>query len=182
MTPRPPRAEARSLTRRCGVLLEFPRRRNRISETSSQSTAPSSGESCKPSVPLAQRRSRRRRHGTAPVRSQGPQGNRWRRDEISVRRAGWQAPRAGGPRPGPERNRLRPSPGFALINACPRFPILHNAEETICRPYKAAQLRHPLRTLGADAGYLTQAGGLLLDALPGSRISEIVRLPRVAPN
>src|SRR6516164_3124302 len=66
MTPRPPRAEARSLTRRCGVLLEFPRRRNRISETSSQSTAPSSGESCKPSVPLAQRRSRRRRYGSAP--------------------------------------------------------------------------------------------------------------------
>src|SRR5215469_11440554 len=37
----------------------------------------------------------------------------------------------------------------------------------------------PLRTFGADAGHLTQAGGLLLDALPGSRISETVRLPRV---
>src|SRR5215471_11078057 len=30
----------------------------------------------------------------------------------------------------------------------------------------------PLRTLGADAGHLTQAGELLLDALLGSRISE----------
>ena len=101
---------------------------------------PSSGESAR--FRSLSRRSRRRRHGTAPVRSQGPQGNRGRRDEISVHRAGWQAPRAGGPRPGPERNRLRPSPGFALIDASSRFPILHNAEETICRPYKAAQLRH----------------------------------------
>ena len=32
--------------------------------------------------------------------------------------------------------------GFVLIDACPRFPILHNAEETIRRPCKAAQLRH----------------------------------------
>jgi hypothetical protein len=47
-----------------------------------------------------------------------------------------------------ERDGFEPSvprralPSFVLIGACPRFPILHNAKETNCPPYSAAQLRH----------------------------------------
>ena len=37
---------------------------------------------------------------------------------------------------------VRSPPRFVLIGAYPRFPILRNAEEMICRRYKAAQLRH----------------------------------------
>jgi hypothetical protein len=35
-----------------------------------------------------------------------------------------------------------PRPRFALTGACPKFPILRNSEETICRRCKTAQLRH----------------------------------------